>query len=141
MSFFFKNYKLEDLAWMQPKTIHEALGIEITAINPDGVSGKMPVDERTFQPFRLLHGGANVVLAESLGSLASSLIIDPSTHYAVGLDINANHVRPVKEGFVYGTCKPLHIGKKTHVWSIEIINEQEKLVCVCRLTMSINLKQ
>ena len=134
---YFKNYTLDDIAFMEENTIHEALGIKITGLSADSVSGKMPVDNRTVQPFGLLHGGANVVLAESLGSVASSLIIDPEIYFAVGLNINASHVRPAKEGWVHGEATPVHLGRTTHVWNIDIRNEAGKLVCNCRLTMAI----
>jgi 1,4-dihydroxy-2-naphthoyl-CoA hydrolase len=137
---YFKEYTLEELAWMEKNTIHESLGIEITELGKESLSGKMPCDNKTVQPFRLLHGGANVVLAESLGSLASSLIVNPETHYAVGLNINASHMRPVKEGYVYGKAEPVHIGRTTHIWNIDITNEKGKLVCNCRLTMAIVAK-
>ncbi len=97
----------------------------------------MPVDPRTHQPFGILHGGASVVLAETLGSMASLLLVDRSKHTPVGLEVNANHLRPVKTGIVTGTCKPLHIGGKTHVWDIKIMNEAGKLVCISRLTVAI----
>ena len=100
----------------------------------------MPVDARTHQPVGILHGGASVVLAESLGSIASHLIIDTSKYMAVGLEINANHLRPVTSGFVTGTCMPIHIGSKTHVWDIRIVNERGKLVCISRLTVAIVVK-
>lgn len=138
---FFKEYTLEEIAWMEKNTIHESLGIEITSINEDSISGKMPVDDRTVQPFRLLHGGANVVLAESLGSLASALIVNPDTHFAVGLNITANHISPMKEGYVFGKAHPIHIGRTTHVWNIDIKNAQDKMVCNCRLTMAIVAKE
>jgi len=137
---YHKEYTLEEIDGMDKNTIHESLGIEITELGKDSLSGKMPVDNRTVQPFRLLHGGANVVLAESLGSLASSLIVNPDTHYAVGLNINASHMRPVKKGFVYGEAKPVNIGRATHIWNIDIKNEEGKLVCNCRLTMAIVAK-
>ena len=120
-------------------TLVEHLGIKILELGKDFLIGSMPVDSRTKQPMGLLHGGASVVLSETLGSIGSNLItsIDNSNKYAVGLEINANHVRAVKEGSVIGTAKTLHIGKKTHIWDIKINNEQNKLVCVSRLTMSI----
>lgn len=137
MSIWFKEYKLEDFAWMSKGTMVEAIGIEITEITPDSLKGKMPVDNRTFQPMKILHGGASVALAETLGSVAAGLVIDATKYICVGLDINANHLRPVSNGFVYGEAKPIHIGKKTHVWSIEIKNEEGKMVCISRLTMSV----
>ncbi len=113
------------------------LGIEITEIGSDFLIAKMPVDHRTKQPMGLLHGGANVALAESLGSFASTLLIDLTKHGVVGLEINANHIRSAREGFVYGKVTPIHVGRKTHVWNIEITNEEEKLVCISRLTVAL----
>lgn len=113
------------------------LGIEIIEIGPDFLRARMPVDKRTRQPMGLLHGGASLVLAESLGSYASTLLVDMTKYHVVGLEINANHMRAVHEGYVYGTVAPLHIGRRTHVWNIEIKNEEGKLVCVSRLTIAI----
>src|SRR5882757_207708 len=101
----------------------------------------MPVDDRTRQPYGLLHGGASATLAETLGSVASAYVIDMKQYYCVGLEINANHIRPAREGFVYGTAIPLHLGRTTHVWDIRIYDAQEKLVCVSRLTVAILKKQ
>ena len=141
MSIWFKNYELKDIAWMSKDTILETIGIEIMEVTANSIKGKMPVDHRTKQPAGILHGGASVVLAESLGSIASNLVIDQDKYYCVGLDVNANHIRPVDKGYVYGAAMPIHIGKKTHVWSIEIKNEANKLVCISRLTMAVVEKQ
>lgn len=111
------------------------LGIEYTEVGEDYICGKMPVDERTRQPIGILHGGASVVLAETLGSVASNFNIDLTKQYCVGLDINANHIRSVTEGFVYGRAEAVHIGSKTHVWEIRITNEADQLVCTSRLTV------
>ena len=119
------------------QTMGHHLGIEFTEIGPDFISARMPVDERTKQPFGLLHGGASAALAETLGSVASSLCIDLSEQYPVGLEINVNHLRPVTSGYVYGTAKAIHLGRKTHVWDITIVNEEKKPVCVSRLTVMI----
>jgi len=113
------------------------LGIEITEIGEDFIKAKMPVDHRTTQPYGLLHGGASVTLAESLGSIAATFSVDQTKHYCVGLEINANHIRSVNEGYVYGITRPLHIGRSTQVWEIKITNEENKLVCVSRITMAI----
>jgi 1,4-dihydroxy-2-naphthoyl-CoA hydrolase len=137
MAIWFKPYKLEDLQWMLKDNMCEAIGIEITELTDNSIKGKMPVDNRTVQPMKILHGGASVALAESLGSFGSNLIIDNSKLACVGLDINANHLRPASSGYVYAEAKPIHIGKKTHVWSIEIKNEQDQLVCISRLTMAV----
>jgi 1,4-dihydroxy-2-naphthoyl-CoA hydrolase len=111
------------------------LGIEFTEVGEDFLSGKMPVDERTRQPFGILHGGAHVVLAETLGSVAANLTLDPAKSYAVGLDINSNHLKSVREGWVHGTAKPIHLGGKTQVWEIKICNDQGELLNISRLTM------
>lgn len=113
------------------------LGIEFTEISEDTLKATMPVNERTHQPAGILHGGASVVLAETLGSVASYMCIDPEKYQAVGLEINANHLRPVKSGLVTGICKPLHIGAKTHIWEIKIYNDKGKMNCVSRLTVAI----
>jgi 1,4-dihydroxy-2-naphthoyl-CoA hydrolase len=97
----------------------------------------MPVDHRTVQPYGLLHGGASCVLAETLGSVASSLVINPDKFICVGIEINANHVRSVREGFVTGICTPIHLGASTHVWDIRIHDDNERLICVSRLTVAI----
>jgi len=119
---------------------HDALGghigIEFTSIGPDHLSAKMPVDARTMQPFGLLHGGASVALAETLGSLAAYLTLEPGYH-AVGLEINANHIKGVRGGWVIGTARPIHTGRSTQVWQIEIVDEAGDLVCYSRITMAI----
>ena len=97
----------------------------------------MPVDHRTKQPYGLLHGGASCVLAETIGSVASAMVIDHERFYCVGLEINANHIRSAREGYVTGTASPIHLGSTTHVWDIRITDEKEKLICVCRLTVVI----
>ncbi len=113
------------------------LDIKIIAMEDDAFIGTMPVDHRTMQPMGLLHGGASCVLGESLGSIASYLCVDPNKHTVVGLEINANHIRSIDSGFVKGVCKPLNLGKKIHVWEIKIFDEQERLVCVSRMTNSV----
>ena len=132
-----KDYDINNWDERSKNTIHDSLGIEITSIGDDTVSGKMPIDARTFQPMKILHGGASVVLAESLGSIGSSMIVDPEKYFAVGQSINANHIRPGVKGWVYGTAKPIHIGKRSHIWDIQLLNDDQKLVCSCRLTMAI----
>ncbi|HEY85383.1 MAG TPA: hotdog fold thioesterase [Chloroflexi bacterium] len=131
---------LEALQSIAQNTMSAHLGIEFTGVGADFVSAKMPVDQRTKQPFGILHGGASVALAETLGSVASSLCIDLNKAYPVGLEINANHIRSVSEGYVYGSARPLHLGRRTHVWDIQIVNEDKKLVCVSRLTVMIVAK-
>ncbi|NQX41864.1 1,4-dihydroxy-2-naphthoyl-CoA hydrolase [Pedobacter steynii] len=113
------------------------LDIQFTEVGEDFLTATMPVDERTHQPAGILHGGASVVLAETLGSIASYMCVDPEKYMAVGLEINANHLRPVKSGLVTGICKPLHIGAKTHVWEIKIYNDKGKMNCISRLTVAV----
>ena len=116
----------------------EVLGIEFIDVHPDFIKAKMPVNSRTKQPYGLLHGGASVVLAETLGSIAASLAVaDPTTQRGVGVEINANHMKSVKGGFVIGTCTALKIGKTLHVYDIKIHDESGNLVCVSRLTVAI----
>ena len=128
---------LEDLNRLSKGTMAEHLGIEFTEVGADFIAARMPVVEKTKQPMGLLHGGASVALAETLGSVAAYCVINLEKQHAVGLEINANHLRGVTEGFVYGKALPLHIGKTTHVWEIKIINEQNKLVCVSRITVAV----
>ena len=122
---------------MSRNTMAEHIGIEFTRVGDDYLEATMPVDKRTHQPFGLLHGGASVALAETMGSVAAHCCIDLNSQFCVGLDINANHIRGVKEGMVRGTTRPIHIGKKTHVWEIRIVNEKEELVCISRITMAV----
>jgi len=118
-------------------TMLETLGIRYTGIGEDWLRGTMPVDARTRQPYGLLHGGASVALAETLGSSAAMLTLDPAKFGVVGLEINANHVRGVREGTVTGTAKALHLGRSTQVWEIRIEDERQRLVCVSRITMAV----
>ncbi len=118
-------------------TMVDHLGIEFLEVSPKIIKAKMPVDHRTVQPFGILHGGASVALAETLGSIAAQMNIDQEKNVAVGLDINANHIRSVRSGFVFGVTTPLHIGRTVHVWEIKITDEDDKLVCISRLTVSI----
>ena len=138
MSIWFeKDLSIEKLKPLGAGTMAEYLGIEWTDIGENYLKAKMPVDHRTIQPYGLLHGGASCTLAETVGSVASALVIDSSKFYCVGLEINANHVRGVKEGFVTGIATPLHLGGTTHVWDIKINDDDGKLVCVSRLTVAI----
>jgi 1,4-dihydroxy-2-naphthoyl-CoA hydrolase len=135
---FKKHISIEKLNEMNENTIGKQLGIEIIEIGEDFITARMPVDKRTHQPFGILHGGASVVLAETLGSVASMLTIeDFSKQQAVGLEINANHIRSVKSGWVYGKATSLHLGRTTQIWEIKITNEDNKLVCISRLTIAI----
>jgi len=138
---FDKNVSVESLKPLGKGTMTEHLGFEWVEIGQDFLTAKLPVDQRTLQPHGLLHGGASCVLAETIGSVASYLVIDPSEFYCVGIEINANHIRSAREGFVYGTCSPLHIGSSTHVWDIRITNEEGKLICISRLTVAIMKKK
>jgi len=140
-TWFNKGVSVEDLKPLGKGTMTEYLGIEWVEVGNNFLKAKMPVDHRTIQPYGLLHGGASCVLAETIGSVASHLVIDPSEFYCVGIEINANHIRSAKEGFVYGICSPLHIGSSTHVWDIRITNEEEKLICISRLTVAIMKKK
>lgn len=133
---FRKLLGVDDINRMNAGTICEHLGIEFTEVGPDYLRAKMRVDTRTRQPAGILHGGASVTLAESLGSVAAYLCMEPGST-AVGLDINANHLRPMHDGWVYGRCHPLHIGRTTHVWQIEIRDAADRLVCTSRLTMAV----
>ncbi len=137
MIWFKKDLQLNDFVALSKGNMAEHLGIEFTELGADFLKGRMPVDHRTNQPYGLLHGGASCVLAETIGSVASALVIDNSKSICVGLEINANHIRGVREGFVEGTATPLHIGASTHVWDIKIHDGRNKLVCVSRLTVAI----
>lgn len=131
------NIQVAHLQEISKNTMVEHLGIEFLEIGQNFISAKMPVDQRTIQPMGLLHGGASIVLAETLGSVASSILVDINKFHCVGLEINANHIKSARNGYVTGKAIPIHIGKKTHVWDIRIINENEDLVCVSRLTVAI----
>jgi 1,4-dihydroxy-2-naphthoyl-CoA hydrolase len=137
MIWFHKSIAVHDIQPLGKNTIAEQIGIEFTEIGPNFLKGRMPVDHRTHQPYGLLHGGASCVLAETLGSVGAALVIDQAKFICVGLEINANHIRGVREGFVIGTATPIHIGASTHVWDIKIHDEKEKLVCISRLTVAI----
>lgn len=131
------NYTVSKLNGMNENTMMEHLGIEFTDIGSEYITAKMPVDHRTHQPYGLLHGGASVALAETLGSVAAHCSIDIKKYYPVGLEINANHIRSVKDGFVYGKAVPVHIGKQTQVWEIRITDQENKLVSISRITIAI----
>ena len=128
---------MSDLKTLNENTIAESLGLELTSIEDGVVKGRMPVDSRTHQPYGLLHGGASVVLAETLGSVGSHFLVAHEGKGAVGIEINANHVRPVKSGWVYGTATLKHRGGKVHVWSIDIKDSKDNLICTSRLTVMI----
>jgi 1,4-dihydroxy-2-naphthoyl-CoA hydrolase len=118
-------------------TMTSTIGIEITDIGDDFICGKMPVDERTTQPFGLLHGGASVALAETLGSIGGGIKVYNNNETVVGIEINANHLKSARDGWVYGKAIPIRIGKKIQVWNIEITNEDDDLICVSRLTLAV----
>ncbi|GAA4404953.1 hotdog fold thioesterase [Nibrella viscosa] len=133
-----KPFSLDQLNGFGRQSMSDHLGIEFTEAGDDYIIARMPVDHRTHQPFGILHGGASVALAETLGSVASFLSLeDPEHQRAVGLEINANHIRSVRDGWVYGKVTPIHRGRTTHVWDIRITDEQQKLVCVSRITIAV----
>lgn len=137
MIWFNKDLKFENMYPLGKGTIGEHIGMEWVALGPDFLKARIPVDHRTIQPFGLLHGGASCVLAETLGSVASYLVIDSSKQICVGLEINANHIRSARKGFVTGTATPIHLGNSTHVWDIKITDEEERLICISRLTVAV----
>jgi 1,4-dihydroxy-2-naphthoyl-CoA hydrolase len=137
MGIFRKDITLDALNSLSKNTMAEQIGIEFTRIGDDFLEATMPVDKRTHQPFGLLHGGASVALAETMGSVAATCCVDMSKQFCVGLEINANHLKGVKAGWVKGITRPIHIGKKTQVWEIRIHNEKEELVCISRITMAV----
>jgi len=134
---WFRQPPLDTLNAFHAGTMVAHLGIEFTGLGPDHLVGRMPVDERTLQPYGLLHGGASVTLAESLGSFAAALTVDTDRVQVVGQEINANHLRAVRGGHVTGTARPIHLGRRSQVWGIEIRDDDGRLVCVSRLTMAL----
>ncbi|GAB5538513.1 MAG: hotdog fold thioesterase [Salibacteraceae bacterium] len=137
MAIWHNTPNIEQAQGMKQGTLLETLGIEITELGDDYLRGTMPVDSRTMQPYGILHGGASVSLAETLGSIAAHLVVDNSVYATVGMEINANHLRPVTKGLVTGTAKPIHLGRSSHVWSIEIVDANKNLICISRLTMAV----
>ncbi len=140
MKIWNEEYNLEKVNEFSKNCCVEHLDIQVTEIKENYLIATMPVDERTKQPYGVLHGGASCVLAESAGSIASNLYLDSSKYYAAGLEINANHVRPVSGGRVTAKAVAVHLGKSTHIWDIRITDESEKLVCISRLTMAVIAK-
>jgi len=132
-----RHIAADELRRLTHGTMAEAIGIELTEVGDDFVKGRMPVDARTTQPFGILHGGASAALAETLGSIAGTLSVNPEISSCVGLEINANHIRSVKSGVVNGVATPVHIGSTTQVWEIRITDEKERLVCISRLTLAV----
>ena len=142
MSIWFKkDWNIEKLNQYGTNTMNELIGIKFTEVGENFVKATMPVDNRTRQAYGLLHGGASVTLAETVGSVASIMVVDPDQYYCVGVEINANHLRSVKEGFVFATATPLHLGLSSHVWEIKIIDKNEKIICVSRLTVFVKRKK
>jgi len=137
MSIWNKKFTVLDLEERNKGTMIEYLGIQITEVGDDFLKGDMPVDDRTKQPAGIMHGGASLVLAETLGSTAANLVVDESRYQCVGMEINANHIRSVSKGRVSGIAKPHHLGRSTQVWEILIYNEEEQLLCVSRLSVSV----
>ncbi len=134
---FSDSVNLADLNKLSENTMDSNLGIEFTEIGPDFLRGTMPADERTFQPFGRIHGGANVTLAESLGSLAANLVVDMDKYFCVGQEINANHLRGVMKGQVTGTARSVYIGRTSQVWEIRIEDDRGRLSCISRITMAV----
>lgn len=138
---FKKDLSLADFENLGKDTMGDHIGIRFSELGDNYLKATMPVDHRTKQPYGLLHGGASVALAETLGSVASALVIDPEQFICVGQEINANHIRSARSGQVTGTATPLHLGATSHVWEIRIHDEQDKLVCISRLTVAILKKR
>ena len=132
-----KQEKLKRINDSIQNTMTSTIGIEITDIGDDFICGKMPVDERTTQPFGLLHGGASVALAETLGSIGGGIKVYSNNETVVGIEINANHLKSARDGWVYGKATPIRIGKKIQVWNIEIANDSNDIICVSRLTLAV----
>ena len=137
MTIWFDGFPLDYARERGRDTVIAHLGIEVIEAGDDYLTARMPVDQRTRQPAGVLHGGASVVLAETLASWAATFCVDKSKHHCVGLEINANHVRPVAKGFVTGTARPIHLGRKTQIWEVRITDQRDKLVCVSRVTMAV----
>ena len=136
-----KQNKIKRIDYNVQNTMLSAIGIEITDVEDDFVCGKMPVDHRTKQPFGLLHGGASVALAETLGSIGGATKVYNNNERVVGIEINANHLKSVRDGWVFGKATPIKINKKIHVWGIKITNEENELICICRLTLAVVRKK
>jgi len=137
MAIWHDSFPLELVKKHSEGTLVSHVGIEFIDAGDDYVTAKMPVDARTHQPAHVLHGGASVVLAETLASWAATFVVDREKNYCVGLEINANHVRAASSGWVTGTARPVHLGRSTHVWEVRIVDESDRLVCISRVTMAI----
>jgi 1,4-dihydroxy-2-naphthoyl-CoA hydrolase len=141
MAIWFKmDWSIDKLNQLAANTMNDLIGIKFTEVGENYVKATMPVDQRTRQAYGLLHGGASATLAETVGSVASVMVVDPELYFCVGVEINANHLRSVKDGFVTATAIPLHLGMSSHVWDIKIIDKNEKLICVSRLTVYVKKK-
>lgn len=137
VAIWFKDFPLAQARERGKGSLIEHLDIELVEAGDDFLRARMPVDERTRQPGGVLHGGASVALAETLASWAATFCVDPAKFYCVGLEINANHVRPAADGFVYGTARPFHLGRTTQIWDVRVTDQNDKLVCVSRVTMAV----
>jgi 1,4-dihydroxy-2-naphthoyl-CoA hydrolase len=141
MAIWFQEITVETIQALGKNTMIDHIGIEFIAVGQDFIKARMPVDHRTVQTYGILHGGASVTLAETIGSIASSLAIDNTKYYCVGLEINANHIRSARNGFVTGVASPIHIGSKTHVWEVKIYDDKKRILCISRLTLAILLRE
>jgi 1,4-dihydroxy-2-naphthoyl-CoA hydrolase len=137
MPIWFASPSIDDANRRMQPVLGGHLGILFTEFGEDYLRGTMPVEPRTHQPMGILHGGASVVLAETLGSVAANYVVDPTKFYCVGQEINANHIRPVKSGFVTGTARAIHLGARSQVWGIELRDAQDRLTCISRLTIAV----
>lgn len=139
-SIWFRDFALDEVNMRGVKSMVSHLGIVFTSLGPDYLVADMPVDESTMQPLGFLHGGASVALAETVGSMAANLCVDFDQAFCVGMEINANHLRPVTGGRVSARAEPVHLGRKSQVWSVRITDDQERLICISRLTMAVVLR-
>ena len=135
MAIWFDGFPLDYANERSRDSLIAHLGIEVIEAGDDYLKARMPVDQRTKQPAGVLHGGASVALAETLASWGAAFAVDRAKHHCVGIEINANHVRAISDGFVIGTARPVHLGRRSHVWEIRIVDEQDRLVCISRITM------
>jgi 1,4-dihydroxy-2-naphthoyl-CoA hydrolase len=141
MSIWFRTFTVEEMRKFQHDTMGAHLGIEFTGLGDDWLEARMPVDGRTMQPDRILHGGASVALAETLGSVGGTMCVDRERFQIVGQEINANHLRPATDGHVTGRASPIHLGRRSQVWNIEITDDRKRLICVSRLTIAVIERQ
>lgn len=137
MAIWFREYSVQEINQRGEHTMADFLGIEFTEINPDNLVAKMPVSSKVKQPIGIVHGGANVVLAETVASTAANMVVDIDHFYCVGLEINTNHIRSVREGVVWAISKPFHLGRSTQVWHIELFDEQRRTTAISRMTASV----